>query len=175
MVTWRTAVPTRVVGFALIAMAAWIAGCGDGGPEQLYTAAEGASRRAATDSASVGEAVELLGSFLEQYPEHERAPEALKMLAMLVQQSGDMRGAIAHYQRLLSTYPQSECADEAQFMIGFIYEEHLQDFDQARAAYQRVVDEYPGTDLAANAERLLPHVGQPAEEWVKFQDRTASP
>ena len=166
---------TRVVGLVLVVVAAWTAGCGEGGPEQLYAAAEGASRRAATDSAAVSEAVDLLASFLEQYPQHERAPESLKMLAMLVQQSGDMRGAIAHYERLLSTYPQSECADEAQFMIGFIYEEHLQDFDRARVAYQRVVDEYPGTDLATNAERLLPHVGRPAEEWVKFQDTTASP
>jgi len=163
------------MGLALVIVAASLAACGDRGPEELYIAAEGASRRAATDSASVGEAMELLGSFLDHYPQHDKAPEALKMLAMLVQQTGDLPGAIAHYERLLSSYPKSEWADEAQFMIGFIYEDHLRDFERARIAYQRVVDQYPGTELAANAERLLPHVGQPAEEWVKFQDRTASP
>ena len=165
----------RMVGVALIMVGVWLASCGDRGPEEFYAAAEGASRRAATDTASVSEAMELLGSFLDQFPQHDKAPDALEMLAMLIQQTGDMAGAIAQYERLLSTYPQSECAAEAQFMLGYIYEEHLRDFDQARVAYQRVVEQYPGTELAANAELLLPHVGIPPEEWVDFQDRTASP
>ena len=92
------------------------------------------------------------------------------MVAMLTQQQGDMSGAVAKYNQLLADYPDSEYADEAQFMVGFIFEEHLRDLDKARQAYQKVIDEYPDSDLATSARQLLPHVGRPAEEWVTFKE-----
>lgn len=89
---------------------------------------------------------------------------------MLRQQRGGMQEAIVTYERLLGRYPDSDVAVEAQFMTAFIYEEHLADFAAARLAYQKVIDNYPGTELAANAQILLPNVGRPPEDYVKFQD-----
>ena len=56
-------------------------------------------------------------------------------------------------------------------MIGFIYEEDLQEYEKARQAYQKVIDDYPDSELAASARHLLPNVGRDPEEWVPFQDR----
>ena len=152
-----------------------LAGCGASGPDQQYEAASKAAQTAFTDTAALTQAFDLFADFLERYPDHERAASALKTLAMLTQQRGDMEGAVEHYKRLLTRYPNSEQADEAQFMIGFIYEEYLGDLDRARSAYEMVIERFPNSELAANARQLLPHLGRPPEEWVSFQEEESSP
>ena len=148
-----------------------LASCGEQTAEQLFAAAEAA----AADSTGKDLAREKFTTFLTRYPEHLRSDEALRNLAMIARQDGDMAEAIGYYERLIADYPKSKYGDEAQFMIAFIYEEHLQDQERARQAYQRVIERYPESDLAASARRLLPHVGRNPEEWVNFQDEVASP
>ena len=171
---WKlSAAAVVLVAVALVAACLW--GCGDPSPHQLFAAAQEAARQAATDSTARAVAIDLAEGFLAAHPTHGKAPEVLKALAMLTQQRGDMTGAIAQYERLLREYPASAAADEAQFMIGFICEEHLGDFDRARQAYRLVVERYPDSELAENARRLLPNVGRPPEEWVTFQEGSDPP
>ena len=148
--------------------------CGEQGADYVYEAAVQAAQAASSDTASMTHAVGLLSDFVKRYPEHERTASALMTLAMLTQQRGDAAGAVEQYERLLTRYPDSEYADEAQFMIGFIYEEHLKDMARARAAYEKVIERFPESELAANARQLLPHLGSPPEEWVKFQEGISS-
>jgi TolA-binding protein len=145
-----------------------VGGCGEKDPQELLAAAE----KAATDQATLDRAVEHYSEFLQTFSQHEKAPVAVKQLAAIAQQKGDMQGAIVLYERLLSEYPKSEYGDEAQFMIAFIYEEYLRDAVKARSAYQLVIDRYPNSELAASAKQLLPNVGRDPEEWVRFQDKT---
>ncbi|NKB65541.1 MAG: tetratricopeptide repeat protein [Candidatus Latescibacteria bacterium] len=156
------------VGTGLLALGAL--SCGQQEPDQLFAAAEAA----AADSAQLGQAAEQFEDFLGRFPQHGRSPEAVKHLARIAQQQGDMEGAISYYRRLLEKYPDSPFCPEAQFMIAFIYEEHLDRLDQARAAYRQVIDNYPDSELAVSARRLLPHVGRDPEEWVEFQDEASS-
>lgn len=159
------------VGACLLLVGPWLAGCGEQTPEELFAAAEAA----AADSSSQGQAVAQFQAFLSRFPEHERCHEALRKLAMIAQQQGDMDAAITRYERLLAEHPDSRFAAEAQFMIAFICEDHLLDEDRARQAYQRVIDRYPESELAESARRLLPNVGRKPEEWVKFQDADPGP
>ncbi len=163
--------------FIVVSLAVGLAATACSGPsaEQQLAAAEAAAVDAAHDSTRFDQASQLLESVVAAQATTPLAPRALKALAVLRQQRGDVQGAIATYGRLLEGYPASDDADEAQFMIAFIYEEHLGDFAAARKAYQAVIDNYPGTELAANAQRLLPNVGRPPEEWVNFQDDPSSP
>ena len=156
----------------VIALSIWViwTACSQDSPEQAMAAAEAAARAAAADSASLKMAADRFGEFLEHYPRHESAPKALRMLAMITQQEGDMKGAIGHYERLLQEYGSSDYADDAQFMIGFISEEYLDDYARARASYRLVIDRHPDSELAASARRLLPNVGKAPEEWVEFQE-----
>jgi TolA-binding protein len=162
MTTFRTVSIGVVLGLWVIS------GCGQTRPEELFAAAE----EAAAESASREQAVQQFTAFLERFAGHELAPKALKRLAMIAQQQGDMRKAIAYYERLLLEYAACDQADEAQFMIAFIYEEYIKDLDQAREAYQRVIDNYPDSELAVSAQWLLPNVGRNPEEWVEFQNGT---
>ncbi|SVC57238.1 uncharacterized protein METZ01_LOCUS310092 [marine metagenome] len=156
-------------------MAVGLLACSGPSPEQQLAAAEAAAVEAAHDSTKLTHATNLLEGVISAQQDTPNASRALKSLAVLLQQRGDLEGAIAGYQRLLDLYPGSAEADEAQFMIAFIYEEHLGDFEAARKAYQAVIDNHPGTELAANAQRLLPNVGRAPEEWVNFQDDPAAP
>jgi len=162
---WKIAVAAAL---ALALATLW--GCGEPTSDELFASVQAQARRAAADTAAWQGAVDVAEQFLAANAAHAKAPEALKTLAMLVQQRGDMAGAIARYERLLSDYPESEAADEAQFMIGFICEEHLGEYERARQAYRLVVERYPDSELAENARRLLPNVGRPPEEWVQFED-----
>ena len=155
---------------------AW-GGCGGSSPDQRLEEALQAARAAARDSTRAASAAELLEAYLKDNPEAAGAPAALKQLAILQQQGGDMSGAVARYERILAEFPASDEADESQFMIAFILEEHFADLEGARQAYQAVIDNHPDSELAANARQLLPHVGRPPEEWVSFQegDSTSSP
>ena len=161
----------RILRIVLGLVVCWLAGCGEQNPEQLFSAAEAA----AADSSAQDLAIERFKTFLARYPQDERCDEARRKLAMIAHRQGDMKNAITHYERLLADYPTSKYGDEAQFMIAFIYEEYLQDLEQARKAYQRVIDHYPDSELAASARRLLPHVGRNPEEWVEFQNETDPP
>ena len=147
-----------------------LSACSSPTPRQQLATAEAAAQEVAHDGAKVARAVELLEAVVASHAQTPEAPRALKALAMLRQQRGEMEVAISTYDRLLASYPASDEAVEAQFMTAFIYEEHLADFAAARQAYQKVVDNYPGTELAANAQILLPNVGRPPEEYVNFQD-----
>jgi len=157
---------TRI--FLALSLLCWcLAGCSEPTPEQLYSQAEAA----AADTTSLDQAVRKFNGFLERYSQDKLAPKALDKLALIAQKRGDMKGAVVLYERLLSQYPQSDQADEAQFMIAFICEEFLGDLDKARQSYQRVIDQYPSSELAVSARHLLPNVGRPPEEWVKFQEQ----
>jgi TolA-binding protein len=149
---------------------AGVVGCGEQRPEEMFAAAEEAAAVADTRQ----QAAEQFKMLFIRFPEHELAPRALKHLAMLSQQDGQMEDAIGRYEQLLREYPSSDQADEAQFMIAFICEEYLGDLDRARAAYQSVIDQYPDSELAVSARRLLPNVGRDPEEWVEFQDISGS-
>jgi len=142
--------------------------CGKRGPDAEFAAAESAASNPSTRQQARTQLVALLA----RHPRHSMAPRALKNLAMLAQQDGQLDTAIAYYERLLADFPASDQADEAQFMIAFICEEYLHDLEKAREAYQRVIDRYPDSELAASARRLLPNVGRDPEEWVEFQDVT---
>lgn len=169
--------PARILpAFGAVFLLSW-GGCGGSSPEERLDEALQAAHAAARDSTRTNSAVELLEAYLEDHPGAAGVPRALKQLALLLQQGGDMTGAVARYERILADFPASEEADESQFMIAFILEEHFADLDGARQAYQAVIDNYPRSELAANARQLLPHVGRPPEEWVSFQegDSTASP
>jgi len=63
---------------------------------------------------------------------------------------GQYQLAISGFQALISTFPKSDYADNAQFQIG---ESYLQSgkYAEAVAAYSRVISDYPSGDQVPNA------------------------
>ena len=77
------------------------------------------------------------------------------------------------YRVLLQKYPHHERADEAQFMIGFLTSENLQDYEAARREFQKVLDDYPDSEMRNDALYMLQNLGRtdlPAFEETPAND-----
>lgn len=81
-------------------------------------------------------------------------------LMRLATEANDARDKIEYYRVLLRKYPRYERADEAQFMVGFVLSEELQDFEAARPEYQKVIESYPDSDIKESAQYMLQNMGQ---------------
>ncbi len=83
-------------------------------------------------------------------------------LFSLAQETDDPLERMGYYSELVFSYPEGEHADEAQFMIGFIQAEELNNYDAARNALNRMLERYPDSELAESAEWMLENMGSEA-------------
>ena len=83
------------------------------------------------------------------------------------QNSKDARQALSLYQTIVDQYPDSENAYKAQFMVGFVYSEQLNDKEKAKEAFQKVLDNYPKSELAESAKWMLDNMEKPPMDFEK--------
>jgi len=82
-------------------------------------------------------------------------PRSEEELFTLAQETEDPLQRLNYYTELVFNYPESEHAPEAQFMIGFIQAEELQNYGAARNAFQRMLEQYPDSELIESARWML--------------------
>lgn len=80
-------------------------------------------------------------------------------LMRLATESPDPNDKLEYYRALLKKYPTYPRADEAQFMIGFVYSEELNDFEAAKPEYQKVLDHFPQSEIKESALYMLQNMG----------------
>jgi len=90
---------------------------------------------------------------LQQYPDHERAQDALYHLAESWEGS-DPDSAAATYELVVRNYPNSPRAPTALYRLGLLAEQHG-DLEAAQVYYTRVVSGYPQSDAAELARAKL--------------------
>lgn len=86
-------------------------------------------------------------------------PRTEEELFTLAQDTDDPLERLNYYSELVFNYPEGEHAAEAQFMIGFIHAEELNNYEAARNAFQRMKARYPDSDLVASADWMLENMG----------------
>lgn len=74
------------------------------------------------------------------------------------QEAGPAATRIELYRRLLVEHPDSDVSPQAQFMIGFIQSEELQDYDAAERSFRALLERYPSSELSASAKWMLEHM-----------------
>jgi outer membrane protein assembly factor BamD (BamD/ComL family) len=92
--------------------------------------------------------------------------------AKAYQEAGDFRQAIESYRQIVAKYPRGERSDEAQFMIGFLYANELQDIEKAKAAYKSFLDNYATTadsGMVMSAKWEMQHLGRDISEIEELQ------
>jgi outer membrane protein assembly factor BamD (BamD/ComL family) len=97
------------------------------------------------------------GSFkklLKDYPDFD-LERKLYDQAQDAQSNNRSELAIKIYEQILTLFPQSPNDYKAQFLIGFVYSEQLEDHQKAKEAYRKVVEKYPNSDLADDAEFMM--------------------
>ncbi len=82
------------------------------------------------------EAIKTLTTFAEKYPGHVRAAEFLNDAATTAERGGQLNLAIERWQQVANTYPNSEVAPRAFFLMGVTHY-RLKDYVEAEKSFQR--------------------------------------
>jgi tol-pal system protein YbgF len=98
-------------------------------------------------------------SFLQQYPNHALAPNALYWLGESYYATTNYQVAQESFQRLLSQFPQSDKASDALLKVGYSQLE-LKQLDAAKATLKKVTTKYPGSKAASLAQERLQRLPQ---------------
>lgn len=113
-------------------------------------------------------------AFAKKYPDDEQAPEFLfkagQRLGALATQNNDTSmhyQAIEVFKQVCDVYPKSHFAEEGLFLIGFVYENHLADYDNARKNYELFLAKFPKSELAEDAEISIENMGTDPLDIIK--------
>ncbi|CAN5673331.1 hypothetical protein BH23GEM9_BH23GEM9_18750 [soil metagenome] len=91
---------------------------------------------------------------VQEFPRHERAPDAQFQIGQAFYHEGQFQEAYAALELVPSQWPQSSRAPAALFRAGVIAEER-RGFQKARGYYDRIVREYARSDEARQAQQKL--------------------
>jgi len=76
--------------------------------------------------------------------------------------------AIENFKKLIDNYPEGEKTASATFMIGFIYANNLENYEEARIYYNKFIEKYPDHELVASARYELETLGKDINELDIF-------
>jgi tol-pal system protein YbgF len=95
--------------------------------------------------------------FLRQFPNDELAPKAHYYLGQILEQDGDLDGAVEEYASIRELFPADPQVPQALYRIALIRIQQG-DEDEARKMLETVINTYPDdlvTDMARNKLREI--------------------
>ena len=106
--------------------------------------------------------------FVEQHPDDPSSPMWLYHAFEVNVLTKNAEKSIALCDQLLKKYPQSQWSPRALHILGsFVYEEQLQDLDNARHTYERILVEYPNSDVVPSVEASIKYLGMTPDEIME--------
>jgi len=106
--------------------------------------------------------------FIETYPNDSLTPNYLYLSGQLSKSINLFGEAVRKFESLIKEYPEFEDNSKAQFLIGMIYENDLQDTLKAKAAYQEFIKQYPESELVDDAQFLIQNLSMSDQELIDF-------
>ena len=124
-------------------------------------------------SSHAGELVELYSEYAKQFPNDSVAAEYLFRSGDLLQGMGRHGDAIQAYLKCsrIESYSKKEVAF---FLVGFIYENSLNDLVNARSYYAELLTRYPNHKLANDVRFSLENLGKTPEELIRLFEQSDS-
>jgi tetratricopeptide (TPR) repeat protein len=86
-----------------------------------------------------------LDSIDKKFPGNSLGDDILMAKARLLLQQKDYPAAVELLKKIAADYGSGLWADDAVFMLGDIYENHLSDKEQAKIYYQKIITDYAGS------------------------------
>ncbi len=106
-----------------------------------------------------------------QNPAYSKTPVALTAIAELYREMGREYStdsyfleAIQSYRFLIKEYPYNRFSREAQFTLGEVYRQDLEDPDEARKAFQEFLALHPKSEKAGEAKDILQQLDRQTAE-----------
>ncbi|HVW14871.1 MAG TPA: tetratricopeptide repeat protein [Mucilaginibacter sp.] len=90
-------------------------------------------------------AVVILDSIDTKYPNNALYDDILMAKARIRIQEKNYTDAVTLLKKIVEEHPFNLWADDAVFMLGDIYENKLNDKEQAKTYYQKIITDYPGS------------------------------
>lgn len=97
---------------------------------------------------------------IEEYPNFQ-CEEEKYAYAKKYYSENKAEKCVAAYKLLLKEYPATKHADEAYFMMGYLYNSQLSDTVKAKKNYNYLLKNYPNSDFSSSAKFELQHLGKP--------------
>lgn len=95
-------------------------------------------------------------AFARNYPDHPLAPSYhMKAAAIARNIPGKALMAIEEYMTVYKMYPQDSLAIQAEFLVGFTFDQALNDKERAIKAYKQFIDQHAEHPLAQEARGLI--------------------
>jgi tetratricopeptide (TPR) repeat protein len=95
----------------------------------------------------IDKAVTTLDSIDVKYPNNSLSDDISMAKARILIQQKDYAGAVPLLKKIVAEHPTDLWADDAVFMLGDIYDNNLNDKEQAKTYYQKIITDYPGSLL----------------------------
>jgi len=90
-------------------------------------------------------AMVVLDSINVLYPDNVLADDISMAKARIYIQQKNYNEAITHLKKIFTEHPTDLWADDAVYMLADIYDNQLNDKEQAKAFYQKIITDYPGS------------------------------
>ena len=90
-------------------------------------------------------AIQILDSINTRYPDNQLSDDILMAKARIAIQQKNYNNAVADLKKIVAEHPNDLWADDALFMLGDIYENQLNDKEQAKTYYQKIITDYSGS------------------------------
>ena len=98
-------------------------------------------------------ALKQLDSIPILYPQNSLASDILMAKSNLFIQTKDFGKAAALLKELISSTPKNRWTDDALFILAGLYENQLDEPEQAKIWYQRLITDFPGSMFTAEARK----------------------
>jgi tetratricopeptide (TPR) repeat protein len=118
---------------------------------------------------------------LRSYLDYANAYRDDSIAAVYLFKAGDVARNLGRYKQAISIltnlhdgFPKHSKKAETAFLIGFIYDNDLNDREMAKKAYEDVIELYPTHTLARDAQARIQTLYMTDEEMIKmFQQKNA--
>jgi tetratricopeptide (TPR) repeat protein len=101
------------------------------------------------------EALTKYDALLKRFPNHSLTDEVYWAKANIFYRQGQFEKAIAELKRIGEEYKEDILADDANFLMGRIYEENLKDKAKAQELYLAQLTKFPGSIFSVEARKRL--------------------
>jgi outer membrane protein assembly factor BamD (BamD/ComL family) len=125
------------------------------------------SRLEAPDMIKLNQLADMYIVYANQHPDDSTAPEFLFKAADINMNMSNPQVTIGLFTDIISKYPNFENISTIMFLKGFVYEDQLNDFVNAKKCYLEFLELYPESDFADDAAVSLKNLGKSPEELIK--------
>ena len=113
-------------------------------------------KHAEMDTAIAKELTAAYEEYADQNPADTLSPLYLSRAADIYKEmDGKALKSVNVYNRIINEYPENPQSARAVFMIGYVFDEKLNDKERAAKSYEHFLEKYPDHALANDARSLL--------------------